>query len=393
MTRLVRRSAVAALVLALLVAFATAAPSASASTDAGPRHTYIVVLKDGGNSASVASDHARRYGAQVQFVYSYALQGYAASIADSMVSAVRSDPSVDYVQLNNVFRVSSVDTTQPNPPSWGLDRIDQVNRPLDQSYSYTNTGAGVTAYIIDTGIDLTNSEFAGRGTAGFDAITPGGGAIDCHGHGTHVAGTTGGTTFGVAKGVSLVAVRVLNCAGSGTTAQVVAGIDWVTGDHDPGEPAVANMSLGGSADNVLDTAVRNSIADGVSYAIAAGNGDFFGNPIDACTVSPARVTQAMTIGASDKKDRAASFSNFGNCIDWFGPGVDITSAWLGHTTNTISGTSMATPHTTGVSALFLQTHPTATPKQVRNNLFGLTTKNKIAGTPQTPNNDLLFTNL
>jgi subtilisin family serine protease len=323
----------------------------------------------------------------VRFTYSHALNGYSASVPDAALAALRADPAVALVSPNRTFTASD---TQNNPPSWGLDRIDQRALPLSNSYTYDNDGTGVTAYVIDTGIFTSHEDFGGRASAGFDAILPGGTAEDCHGHGTHVAGTVGGTDFGVAKNVTLKAVRVLNCAGSGTTEQVVAGIDWVTGDHDAGEPAVANMSLGGSADSVLDAAVQASIADGIPYAIAAGNGDFFGTPQDACTVSPARVGQAMTIGATTRRDRAASFSNFGSCVDWFAPGVDITSAWLAGQTNTISGTSMAAPHVAGVTALVLQSNPTATPAQVRNVLYRKTTKDIVTGT-QTANNHLLFT--
>ena len=233
---------------------------------------------------------------------------------------------------------------------------------------------------------------SGRATTGFDAVTSGGNAADCNGHGTHVSGTVGGATYGVAKGVSLVAVRVLGCSGSGSTSGVIAGIDWVTSDHIAGHPAVANMSLGGSASTALDNAVRNSIADGVSYAIAAGNGNQGGIAQDACKYSPARVAEAMTIGATDSNDRKASWSNYGNCVDWFAPGVSITSAWYTSTTatNTISGTSMATPHTTGVAALYLQTNPGASPQQVRDALYANTTKGVVTSS-KTTNNHLLFT--
>src|SRR5262249_20633392 len=210
-----------------------------------------------------------------------------------------------------------------SPVTWGLDRIDQRNRPLSNSFAYTDTGAGVTAYIIDTGIRFTHSEFGGRATTGYDAVTSGGNASDCNGHGTHVAGTVGGATYRVAKDVALVAVRVLNCQGSGTTAQVVAGIDWVTAHH--AARAVANMSLGGGASTALDTAVRNSIASGVSYAIAAGNGIFGLFAQNACNTSPARVTEAMTVSATDSSDRKPSWANVGTCVDWFAPGVSVTS--------------------------------------------------------------------
>ena len=249
----------------------------------------------------------------------------------------------------------------------------------------------MTAYIVDTGIRFGHNDFGGRAVPGFDAF--GGNGSDCHGHGTHVAGTVGGATYGVAKSVQLVAVRVLNCSGSGTTAGVIAGVDWVTAQHQPGAPAVANMSLGGGASSALDTAVRNSIADGVTYAVAAGNGNNGGRQQDACKYSPARVSEALTIGATDSSDRKASWSNYGPCVDWFAPGVSITSAWhsSNSATNTISGTSMATPHTAGVAAQYLQTSPGASPATVRSVLFDDTTKG-IVTSSSTTNNHLLFTN-
>jgi subtilisin family serine protease len=286
----------------------------------------------------------------------------------------------------------SVSYTQ-SPAPWGLDRIDQRNLPRSNSYTFFTGGAGVRAYILDTGIRLTHNDFTGRAVSGHDAVDPGTTAEDCHGHGTHVAGTTGGRRFGVAKAVSLVAVRVLNCGGSAPNSIVIAGIDWVTGDHDPGEPAVANMSLGGPPSNALDSAVNSSIADGVSYAVAAGNGNAFGQPVNACTKSPARVPAAMTVSATNVNDTRASWANYGDCVEWFAPGVNITSAWYtsDSATNTISGTSMATPHTTGVAALYLQANPGSTPTQVRDALFALTTK-AVVNNPMTVNDDLLFTN-
>ena len=349
---------------------------------------YIVVFNNAVRDVpGVAQALARANGGTVRFTYQRALRGFAADLPDRAAAALARNPNVAFVEQDQVMTASTTETNA----TWGIDRIDQRNLPLGTTYNYTNTGVGVTAYIIDTGIRFDHSEFGGRAVSGFDAVTSGGNAADCNGHGTHVSGTVGGTTYGVAKGVSLVAVRVLGCNGSGTTSGVIAGIDWVTTNHQ--SPAVANMSLGGGASTALDNAVRSSIASGVSYAIAAGNGNQGGIAQDACKYSPARVAEAMTIGATDRTDKKASWSNFGNCVDWFAPGVSITSAWYtGSTaTNTISGTSMATPHTTGVAALYLQTHQSATPQQVRDALYGATTKG-IVTSSKTTNNHLLFTN-
>jgi subtilisin family serine protease len=352
--------------------------------------SYVVVLEDSvTRPGAVAAEHSAELGADVTFVYRHALKGYAASVPAASLDELRADTRVDYVELDRTMRAS---TTQANAV-WGLDRIDQRALPLSTTYTYTATGSGVTAYIIDTGIRLTHSEFGGRAVAGFDAISAG--LIgDCNGHGTHVAGTVGGSTYGVAKGVRLVAVRVLDCAGFGLNSWVIAGVDWVTGNHQAGQPAVANMSLGGGPSSALDTAVRNSIADGVSYAVAAGNGDDLGNQEDACLGSPSRVAEAITVSATNSSDSKASWANYGPCVDWFAPGVSIKSAWFltDTSTNTISGTSMATPHTAGVAALYLQGTPSASPAAVRDALFTLTTKGVVTSS-STANNHLLFSNL
>ena len=370
--------------LALVVVLVPAAVPAERAQD------YIVVLDPSfaGSAASVAHEHARASNGRVGLVYEHALKGFVLRISPAAAERLAArDQRIAFVEADAPVEAFATQS----PVTWGLDRIDQRNRPLSNSYTYTATGSGVTAYIVDTGIRYTHVDFGGRAVAGFDAF--GGSGSDCHGHGTHVAGTVGGATYGVAKSVQLVAVRVLSCSGSGTTAGVIAGVDWVTAHHLPGAPAVANMSLGGGASTALDTAVRNSIADGVTYAVAAGNGNSGGRQQDACKYSPARVSEALTIGATDSSDRKASWSNYGPCVDWFAPGVSITSAW--HTsntaTNTISGTSMATPHTAGVAAQYLQTNPGASPATVRSVLFNDTTKG-IVTSSSTTNNHLLFTN-
>jgi subtilisin family serine protease len=348
---------------------------------------YIVVLEDDVRAANVATAHSR-LGARVLGVYGAALKGYAARLTPSELAAVRADPRVAWVEPDRTVHAL---TTQTNPP-WGLDRIDQRSRTLSRTFTYFNTGAGVRAYVIDTGIRFNHTQFGGRAVTGYDAVN-GGSADDCNGHGTHVAGTIGGSTYGVAKGVTLVGVRVLGCNGSGSTSGVIAGVNWVTGNHQAGQPAVANMSLGGGASSALDNAVRNSIADGISYAVAAGNGNIFGMAVNACNTSPARVGEAMTISATDSSDRKASWANYGNCVDWFAPGVSITSAWRtsNTATRTTSGTSMATPHTAGVAALYLQSNPNASPASVRSALFNLTTKGVVTSS-STTSNHLLFTN-
>jgi subtilisin family serine protease len=381
----------ARIALVAAVAAATLAALGATSTAASDRASYIVVLRDSvANPAQVAQQQAARFGGTVTHVYLYALKGYSLTLPSAAVSRLAQEPNVSYVEPDGVM---TADTTQTGA-TWGIDRIDQRSLPLSGTFTYFATGSGVKAYIIDTGIRYTHTQFGGRAIKGVDEVTSGGSASDCNGHGTHVSGTVGGSTYGVAKAVTLVSVRVLGCNGSGSTSGVIAGVDWVTGNHLAGQSAVANMSLGGGASSSLDTAVNNSINDGVSYAIAAGNGDIFGNPQNACNFSPARVAAAMTISATDRTDTKASWANYGSCVDWFAPGVSITSAWYTSdtATNTISGTSMATPHTTGVAAQYLQGHPGSSPATVRSALYNLTTKS-IVKSSNTANNHLLFTNL
>ena len=345
---------------------------------------YIVVFKDNVNDVDGETDQiSKDYNVNSKYRYKHTIKGFSGTLSAIAVDALRSDSRVAYVEQDQIVHIVTV---QSNPPSWGLDRIDQRPLPLNSSYTYDQTGTGVDAYIIDCGILLTHTDFGGRAVTGVDEITPGGTATDGNGHGTHVAGTVGGSSYGVAKGVKLIAVRVLDNNGSGTTSGVIAGIDWVTNDHTT-RPAVANMSLGGGVSTALDDAVRRSIADGVTYCIAAGN-----STADASTASPARVTEAVTVGATNINDVFASFSNYGPVVDISAPGVNITSDW--HTsntaTNTISGTSMATPHVAGAVALYLQANPTATPAAVQSALKSNGTPNTITSIPGGTVNLLLY---
>ncbi|WP_438948954.1 S8 family peptidase [Streptomyces harbinensis] len=318
--------------------------------------SYIVILEDSTFSAAsaAAENLADKYDAEIVTTYEHALNGYEIAATEAEALALAADPAVKEVVQNQVF---TIDATQTNPPSWGLDRIDQPALPLDQSYTYPDSaGAGTTVYVIDTGIRTSHQDFGGRASFGYDYW--GGTANDGNGHGTHVASTAAGTAYGVAKNADIVAVKVLNDAGSGTTASVVGGIDWVTGNASG--PSVANVSLGGGADTTLDQAVRNSIAGGIVYAVSAG-----GSNANAANYSPARVAEAITVAAIQSNDSRAGYSNWGPAVDIFAPGTNITAAW--HTsdtaTNTISGTSMATAHVSGAIALHLADNPGSTPAQ------------------------------
>lgn len=352
--------------------------------------SYIVVLDadsdvvngDVAFAAQSANELTANYGGVITNIYGHALNGYSAQMSEDQAIKLSQDPRVKFVEEDSVMEAT---VTQSNPPSWGLDRIDQANLPLSSSYSYTTTGSGVNVYIIDTGIRRTHTQFGGRAFVGFDAVGDGQNTNDCNGHGTHVAGTVGGSTVGVAKAVRLFAVRVLNCSGSGTNSGVIAGVNWVTSNRIL--PAVANMSLGGGVSTALDTAVRNSIASGVTYAVAAGNSN-----VNASNSSPARVAEAITVGSSTINDARSSFSNFGSVVDIFAPGSNIVSSWFTSDTAgaTLSGTSMASPHVAGVAARVLQGNPGASPATVRNTIVNAAGLNKLSGIPAGTSNRLLF---
>ncbi len=342
--------------------------------------SYIVVLEDhAGTTDAIADELTQRHGFWTQQRYRTALHGFAARLTPSALALVRRDPRVAYIEEDQVV---TIDAVQTDPPNWGLDRLDQPALPLDHRYDANLDGTGVDAYVVDTGILLTHEDFGTRAVTGFDAITPQGQALDANGHGTHVASTIGGTRHGVAKSVKLIAVRVLDANGSGTMSGVIAGVDWVTADHTT-HPAVANLSLGGGASTTLDDAVKRAIADGVVFCVAAGN-----SRVNCSSTSPARVPEAITVAACDASDRFASFSNYGAGVDVIAPGVGITAAWptSASATNTISGTSMATPHVAGVAAQILQTEPTATPGRVADVLVAWTRAGAVGATPsRTPN--------
>ncbi|MFD5510387.1 S8 family serine peptidase [Streptomyces sp. NPDC059761] len=341
--------------------------------------SYVVILDASANKEQLA----KKYGGELQRTYSSGVNGFSASgMSETEAKRLAADPAVGKVVQNKKFTIKA---TQDNPPSWGLDRIDQTAKTGDKKYNYPDSaGEGVTAYVIDTGIRTTHKDFGGRATSGFDAVDNDDKADDGNGHGTHVAGTIAGTAHGVAKKAKLVAVRVLDDNGSGTTEQVVAGIDWVTQHHSG--PSVANMSLGGGADEALDEAVRRAIASGVTFAVAAGN-----ESADAGQGSPSRVPEAITVASSTIDDEQSSFSNFGSVVDLYAPGSDITSDWNDSDTGTktISGTSMATPHVVGAAAVYLAGHPSATPAQTAAALTAAATSGAVTNPSAGTANKLL----
>lgn len=380
---------------AILLAISCTASAAELRRVSNPiKGQYIVVLKDGASttSRSAASGPARArdvavemgasYGLDVQRVYESALRGFATKASKASLKQLLNDPNVAFIEEDGW----SYPSVTQSGATWGIDRVDQASLPLNGTYIYDTGAPSVRAYVIDTGILATHSQFGGRVVGGATAVSDGRGTSDCNGHGTHVSGTIGGSTYGIAKSVTLVPVRVFGCTGGAANSTIIAGMDWVRTNHV--KPAVVNMSLGGPAASTIDTAANNLINAGVTVVVAAGNDN-----MDACGFSPARVANAITVGSTTSTDARSSFSNFGTCLDLFAPGSSITSAWWTSTTatNVISGTSMASPHVAGAAALVLEGSPSASPATVRNTLVNKATLNKVTGAGTGSPNRLLFT--
>lgn len=396
-----RSPAVVAAAAAMVVLTAASASAATPEPSTAPirgvggptaiQDSYIVVLKDAtaGRAAveRTATSLVGAYGGIVEHRYSSALRGFSLRAGKAAASRLAADPAVAFVEQNHVVEL---DDTQSNPPSWGLDRVDQRTLPLSASYTYpTTAGSGVRAYVVDSGFRFTHRDFAGRAVSGVDLVD-GGQADDCHGHGSHVGGTLGGTTFGVAKKVTLVAVRVFDCGGFGDVARAAAAVDWITANAV--RPAVVNLSLGypvgADGGGVLDTAVSRSIGTGITYALSAGN-----DRIDACAKSPSRVSTAITVAGSQRDDGTWPSSNHGACVDLFAPALNIVSAGINTDTEAWnrSGTSMAAPHVAGAAALILQAHPTWTPAQVQSEILRQATPNVLRWVTEGTPNLLLYT--
>ncbi|EGT3624925.1 S8 family peptidase [Morganella morganii] len=363
------------------------------------KDTYIVVfntpsvlnLSNNNAISEFATQQAEslvnQYDVRVMRSFGSALNGVLINASPQQIKTLRSDPKVKYIEQDQVMSVTPMmeaNADQPSP-TWGIDRIDQRNLPLDSNYHTDYDGSGVTAFVIDTGVLNTHNEFGGRASSGYDFIDNDYDATDCNGHGTHVAGTIGGSTYGVAKNVNVVGVRVLNCSGSGSNSGVIAGINWVK--NNASGPAVANMSLGGGASQATDDAVNAAVAAGITFVVAAGNDNS-----NACNYSPARAADAITVGSTTSNDSRSSFSNYGTCLDIYAPGSSITSSWYtsNSATNTISGTSMASPHVAGVAALYLDENPNLSPAQVTNLLATRATSGKVTDAKTGSPNKLLF---
>ncbi len=371
------------LLLGLLLGASSASAAEFIRHENAIANRYIVTLKvkvvPGVASPlvrSLAEQLSKLHGGKLLYVYENVLGGFAVEIDAQGAAAISQNAQVQTVEQDTPRTISE---TQRNPP-WGLDRIDRPALPMDGAYRYDGKGNGVTVYVVDTGIRASHRDFGGRVGKGYDAIRDGRGTDDCHGHGTHVAGTIGGTQYGVAKAVTLVPVRVLDCKGSGTTSGVIAGVDWISSKRV--KPAVANLSLGGGSSRSLDRAVQASIDAGVTYVVAAGNENR-----DACDASPARVASALTVAASTRRDQRAAFSNKGKCVDLFAPGEAILSAGIGNDTASanMSGTSMAAPHVAGAVALILAADNRASPSQVASRILSNATADRISDSSGSPN--------
>lgn len=389
------------LALAAIICASTVAPTALAQSPSNNNNNvaashafgaskpiegrYIVVFTaDVAKPAQEAANLLRGTKATLHHTFSHAIKGFAATIPAAALPGLRNNPMVDYIEQDQTVSLKQA-TSPQSGATWGLDRIDQTSLPLDSQYRFNNTGAGTTAFIIDTGIRADHVEFTGRILPGYNAVADANGTNDCNGHGTHVSGTVGGATWGVAKGVSLVPVRVLDCTGSGSLSGVIAGIDFVAGSSL--RPAVANMSLGSAKSSTVNAAVAGAYNKGVTMVVAAGNSN-----ADACNYSPSSEPTAITVGATTNTDARASYSNYGACLDVFAPGTNITSAWYtGSTsTNTISGTSMASPHVAGVAALALQANPLSSPAQIASFISTYATPNKVTSAGTGSPNRLLY---
>ena len=388
--RLQTLRALCAIAMGFIGVFASAQSANPPSTHALPKgaliaNRYIVIFKPSvANVAQETDNLMRGNGGQIHYRYNNAIKGFAASIPAAALKGIQNNPNVESVEQDATVSLQQTSSPQ-NQATWGLDRVDQRDRPLDTQYIFKYTAAGVTAFVIDTGIRADHVEFTGRVVPGFSAVSDGNGTNDCNGHGTHVSGSIGGTTWGVAKSVKLVPVRVLDCAGSGTLSGVVAGVDWVAGST--ARPAVANLSLGSSKSTTVNAAVAGAFNKGVTMVVAAGNSN-----ADACLYSPSSEPTAITVGATTSSDARASYSNYGSCVDVFAPGSNITSAWYTSPTaiNTISGTSMASPHVAGIAALALNANPNATPSAVVQFISSNASMNKLTSLGSGSPNKLVY---